>query len=449
MSFPNVEEHHHLHHPPPYVAAMYASIFPFELYDEVIGYVDIDHLSKLSLVNTYFRFRTQAILFKDIRIVAGPLCILRSTETTVGDEKKQGRILPDTFQEVLTRFEELSLDALNHVRSVTLGGLSSSEKLTNGHGLDLHLNICMVKKFLSRLRHVETLQIHDILWSPCMKQLLDLNNHNCVPESVVFPLKALSLSHVAHSRSSDTIFNIFDIAGRCEELLLNHISWRNTPPFGLSVRTPRQDVQRLVVRFPDSFSLAHQLMLRFPILTGLTYLEVHNVAEESYDALWNLLEQNSSTLEELKLNVDSTSFSVDSWIELPTFTCSQLREVSITLDLCNHKANDGCAGTETLEAFLQTLSESVEVLHVAVMDSAMHEESVRRFRSLLDWSAIIAQLKTLPRLKNVDFIIVNIDDMNESDSVQLTWENNVQKDLRPINVVFSTISNRNYTPGLI
>ncbi|KAJ3559055.1 hypothetical protein NM688_g575 [Phlebia brevispora] len=407
-------------------------MFPLELFDEVIGHSQREDLASLSTINTHFRRRTQAIIFKEIRIVAGPLCILRKTTQTIGDSENVGRILPDTFTDVLREFQEISGEACTHIRKITLSGLSSTKKLTTGHGIDPHLSLCTLKKFISRLHRLEQLSISDVLWSPCMIQQLDPMNHHCAAGSVSLSLQTLSLSHVAHARSSDSIFDVLQVITHCHTLLLSQVHWRNTPPFGLTIRTSRPDIRRLVVRFPASFSLGHQLNLRFPILTSLTHLEVHNVAAESYDAVWELLDYNSRSLQHLDLNVDSTSFSVENWTGLPTLMCSKLQEVSITLDLCNHTAHDGCAGTDTLQTFLETLSESVEILRITLMDSAMQDESLRRVRRMLDWSAIISQLSTLSRLRTIYFTTVNIDDAGDVNSRHRTWECSIQKDLQPI-----------------
>ncbi|KAJ3559967.1 hypothetical protein NM688_g9 [Phlebia brevispora] len=434
------------------LAMFIRSAFPNDLYDLFIESSDKEDLPKLSLVNSYFCYRSQAVIFRELRIMAGPLCILRKVRKAIEDDEDEddGILLPDTFKEILPGFRKLRPNALVHVRKVTFSGLSEYEKLTTELGSDPHLDICVLQMFLSRLPRVETVHISNVLWTPCMQKRLHPRNHRCTDEELSIALTELSLSHIAHARPADNIFDILQVVRICDNLFVSDVRWNNPGSWaGLTIRLGRSDIRRLFLRFPLTYGDCHELTLRFPVITHLTHLEVRHLGEESHAFFWDLLDLNCDSLKVLKAAVKMNSFSVERWSDLPTFCCIKLEEVTLSVHLRLHQGHSTCAGASTLQAALETLPVSMEVLRINLISLSPTTNFSCLLRHRVDWITMASTLKASGRLEEVHLTMISPDAIDRNEVVHRNWEAEVRKALNPIDVFFSSVATKDQSSLLV
>ncbi|KAJ3539384.1 hypothetical protein NM688_g6369 [Phlebia brevispora] len=398
--------------------------FPNEIFFRIVDSAENSQLDSIS----------------QIRIVAGARCI-RWRQTLQNDRLTYiGTIVPDSFKEALVDLARADPDLLRRVKELTLSGLSTEERFMSnnmgGSGDDPYLTTCIIRQILQLLPSLKSLHIANVLWSPCLNRTLS-PSHCCHATTFSPDLSIMRFTGVTHGRVTESVFDIMHLVKSCETMYISAVQWDYILPTGLRLqRLERPDVHRLCFDFPTGFDIGDQVLRRFPVFKKLTYLEVHDITDMTYDALVELVNFNCVTLRKLVLDVGRNAFPVEQWVNLPLNKCKNLEEVRLILDLCAHEAHETCAGLETLTWFTGCLPCTLRKIHIHTEEVSDFPHSVRRLCTIPDWVSIIPNLRRIRSLKTLEFTVGDAEVESDA-SVLIEWEDWIHEELRDINIIFS------------
>ncbi|KAJ3559053.1 hypothetical protein NM688_g573 [Phlebia brevispora] len=424
--------------------------FPNEILFEITDSAESSQLSIISQVNMALRRHIYSRSFKNIRIVAGARCI-RWRKMLANDRLTYtGTVIPDSFKEVITDLSRADPELLSHVDRLTLSGLSDEERFMSnsmgGSGDDPYLTTCIVRQILELLPNLKTLHVANVLWAACLEKTL-APSHRCHATTLTLDLSGVWFTGITHGRVTESVFDILHLVKSCETIYISAVQWDYVLPLGLRLhRLERPDVHRLRFDFPTGFDIGDQVLRRFPVFKSLTYLDVHDVMDMTFDAFVDLVNYNCTTLRSIILDVGRNAFPVDQWVNLPLAKCQKLEEICLFLELCAHDPHETCAGTETLTCFTRSLPSTLRKIHIRTEDVSDFPYSVRRFCTIPDWVSIIPNLKRIHSLETLEFTLGNTEVESDA-SVLVDWEEWIEDELTGVNIIFSEAADVDMKPA--
>ncbi|KAJ3559051.1 hypothetical protein NM688_g571 [Phlebia brevispora] len=415
-------------------------MLPQELTDAIIDSADDEQLRDISCVCYRFRCRVKPRMFRKMRIVAGMQCIRWRKVFVSGQLAYKGSRVPDSFKGVPGDLVEFDQQILGLVQELTLSGLSEEERYMSnamgGCGVDPYLTTCIVRQVIDHLPNVKVLRIFNVSWSPCLDEVLN-RSHVCCPETAVRELSAIWFSNIAHGRVTHSAFDVINLGKSCETVYISRVQWDYILAAGVQLRRiERPDVQRLRFDFPTGFDVGDQVLRRFPVFRSLTYLEVHDVTDMTFEVLAELLNQNANTLRTFILNVGRNSFPTNQWEVIPLSSCDKLEEARLILELCGHEPHPTCAGKETLTRFFRSLPRTVRKIHIQTVEGSDFRYAAQRFCDIPDWVSIIPMLRIMRSLSVMQF---TVDDVGRDSvrSMLLEWEDWMHGELPKVEIIFT------------
>ncbi|KAJ3559977.1 hypothetical protein NM688_g11 [Phlebia brevispora] len=408
------------------LAAVQCSVFPVEIFYLVIDCADHTQMRDLSLVSRSFRKHSAPRLFTSMQVVAGLRCIQWTVESRGPTTVYHKKLTPDTFPVAISALtHDLPAQFLGYATKLSVRGLGDSERqladTKGGSGDNPYLTLCMLKKILCFFPAVTDLVISNVIWADCMEKILS-PDHSCCADFDKRNFSAVTLFDVTHNNIVDSVFDALELATTCLMLAIKDVEWEHSVPVPLfSPRLTRPDIRRLDLYLSDVFTVNRQLARKYPVLTNLTHLELRRVSDLDLDAVYDLIDGNKRSLETFVIDVGRRVFSFDEWVDLPLFLCDKLHFVHIILELCLHPPHRGCAGSQTLTAFVQCLPESVQKLHIRTIEATAAVNTFRQITTIPDWPSLLPVLKQLVHLRIIQLSISQLYPFDRPASFMEEW----------------------------